>query len=165
MENLIFLLSESWSSLAADQFFSMLAADIETTSPPSVMFEGGATNTFNMFWNALRFFGATILVAVLAWFVTKKMVGANRVGRKSGNLSVVESVNLGGMTTVQLVKAGEKYLVIGVTRERVTLLGEIDKEQIAEPDVTNFSHLNTPFGKVLSRFIKPQDTSGDDNNE
>jgi len=163
MENLIFLLSESWSSLAADQFFSMLVIGAETSTPSAIIGEGSATSTFNMMLTALRFIGATVLVAILAWYVTRRMAGAGKLGKKSGNLSIIDSVNLGGQATVQLIKAGEKYLVIGVTKEHVTLLGEVD--EVTEPEAPNFSHLNTPFGKVLSRFVKPQNTQGDDDSE
>ncbi|MCL2355861.1 MAG: flagellar biosynthetic protein FliO [Defluviitaleaceae bacterium] len=154
MENLIFLLSESWSSLAADRLFSMFAA---SATP--------ATDTFGVIFTWARFILATVLVAVLCWFVLRKMAGANRLGRRAGNLSVVESVNLGGQTAVQLIKAGEKYLVVGVTRERVTFLAEVDKDDITEPATSDFVNLNTPFGKVLSRFVKPQNTPGDDEND
>lgn len=159
MENLIFLLSESWSTMAADQFFSMFIND----SPGFP-----ATNMFNLFLDMLRWIGSTVLVAILAWFVVRKMASAGRLGKKTSNLYVVESVNIGGQAAVQLIKAGEKYLVIGVTRERITLLGEVDKDEITEPELPNFSNLNTPFGKVLSRFVKPKDGPGgniDDKNE
>ncbi|MCL1884787.1 MAG: flagellar biosynthetic protein FliO [Defluviitaleaceae bacterium] len=129
MENLIFLLSENRSSLAAGQFF-----------------------------NLLRFFGATLFVALLAWYCTKLLVGSRaRMGRKSGNLSVVESVNVGGQAVVQLVRVGDKFIAIGVTKERITLLTEVDKEHINEPEPVNLTSLDTPFGKVLSRFMQPKD--------
>ncbi|MCL1862575.1 MAG: flagellar biosynthetic protein FliO [Defluviitaleaceae bacterium] len=138
MENYIFLLSEGGFSPAADPLFGML-------------------------WSMIRFLGATALVAFLAYIATKKMAGARLTGQRSGNLSVVESVNVGGQAVVQLVKAGDKYFVIGVTKERVTLLGEVDNVE----EKVEVQSLDTPFGKVLSRFIKvaPQDESGDESHE
>ncbi|MDR0271842.1 MAG: flagellar biosynthetic protein FliO [Clostridiales bacterium] len=134
MENLIFLLSEGWSTTtAADQFFSIL-----------------------------RFFGATILVAALAYFATKKLAGSRMMGQRNGNLSVLESINVGGQAVIQLVKAGDKFLVVGVTKENITLLSEIDKEHINEPERPDFKNLNTPFAKVLSRFIQPKGSVVDD---
>jgi flagellar protein FliO/FliZ len=166
MENLIFLVSESWSTVAADQFFSIL--QVGTASPSSLDFGGGRTSSglfFGMFWDMFRFLAATAFVAILAYYVTKKMAGANVVGRKSNNLSVVESINLGGHAVVKLVKVGEKYLVLGVTKERVTMLSEVDKEQITELEAQKITVLDTPFGKVLSRFIKPQETQGNDDED
>ncbi|MCL2197718.1 MAG: flagellar biosynthetic protein FliO [Defluviitaleaceae bacterium] len=138
MENFIFLLSEGGFSFTADPLFSML-------------------------WQMIRFLGATALVAFLAYIATKKMVGARFSGQRSGNLSIVESVNVSGQAVVQLIKAGDKYIVIGVTKERITLLGEVDKEQISEN--VELQALDTPFGKVLSRFIKNAPESGGENDE
>ena len=113
-----------------------------------------ADQFFGMFWPMMRFLAGTALVALLAYFVTKKMAGARFAGQKSGNLAIVESINVGGQAIVQLVKAGEKYIVIGVTKERITLLGEVDKDDIVQQAPVDLKTLNTPFGKVLSRFIK-----------
>jgi len=158
MENFIFLLSESWSTMAADRLFSifyLLNAE-----------NGIATPSTRMFFSVFQFFAATFLVAGLAWYATKKLAGARGIGRKAGNLAVIESVNVGGQAVVQLVKAGDKFLVVGVTRERVTLLAEVDKEQIVEPEIPDFKNLNTPFGKVLSRFIQPNEPpKGDEEND
>ena len=136
MENFIFLLSESWSATsAAGQFFSIL-----------------------------RFLAATVFVALLAYYVTKMMAGKRGLGRGGGNISLIETINVGGQAMVQLIKAGDKFLVIGVTKERVTILSEIDKEHINEPEPINFSYMDTPFGKVLSKFTQPKekDDEGDE---
>ncbi|MCL2386692.1 MAG: flagellar biosynthetic protein FliO [Defluviitaleaceae bacterium] len=139
MENLIFLLSESWlATSSASQLFSIF-----------------------------RFFAATILVAILAYFVTKKMAGARGmgIGRRTGNLSIVESINVGGQAVVRLVKAGDKFLVIGVTKERVTLLSELGKEQIDEIETPDFKGLNMPFSKILSRFQNQKDEQRNEDND
>jgi len=189
MENLIFLLSESWSTAAADQFFSMLAYPVEMTARsfdsitypveatarlftlatyptetdvPLRFGEGGSMAS--MFWSMLRFVGATLLVALLAWFATKKLFGGARGGFRRGgeNLSVIESVGLVGQATLHLVKAGEKYFVVSATKERVTFLAEVDKDDIAELENVAPTPMNSPFGKVFSRFIKPKDGNEDD---
>ena len=165
MENLIFLLSESWSTVAADQFFSMFR---DSDSSIAVIFSSGVNRAAsNTFFAMFRFVAATGFVAILAYYATKKMVGSNSIGRKNSNISVIESVNVGGQAAVKLLKVGEKYLVLGITRERVCLLSEIDKEQIVEPEALDLTKINTPFGKVLSRFVKQQDSDrqGNDDNE
>jgi len=150
-------ISESWSTLSADQFFSMF----HFAGSPGAM-ETPVSDRVGQVLGMLRFFGATLFVALLAWFVTKKMAGARGASRETCNLSVVESIGLGGQAAVRLIKAGDKYLLVGVTRERVSLLAEIDKEQIIEHQVVEFSNVNTPFGKVLSRFVQPKDEPGDE---
>jgi len=154
MDNAIFLFAENWSPVVTDQFFSMLTT-MTTERPTGSMFGG-------MLWSMLRFIAAIGFVSILAYYATKKMAGASISGRKSTNISVVESINLGGYATVKLVKAGEKYLVLGVTKERISFLSEIDSEQIVSQETIDFTKLDTPFGKILSRFVKSQDTQGND---
>lgn len=150
-------ISESWSTLSADQFFGMFYF-IGSGGTTETSLSGSVEQMFNVF----RFIAATAFVALLAWFVTKRLAGSAGMARGTGNLVVVESVNVGGQAVVRLVRAGDKYLVVGVTKERVTLLAEIDKEQIVEQQPPDFSNLNSPFGKVLSRFIQPKDAPGDE---
>jgi len=164
MENLIFLLSESWSTAAADQFFSMLTAgSIETAAP--VPIGGGGGSMADMFWQMMRFVGATLLVASLAWFATKKLFGGARGGMRRGgeNLSVIESVGLVGQATLHLVKAGDKYFVVSATKERISFLAEVNGDDIAEQEAQ--TPMESPFGKVLSRFIKPKDGSEDNDDK
>jgi flagellar biogenesis protein FliO len=153
MEKFIFLLSESRAAEAADRLFGVFLTS------------GMPTPSTRIFFSIFQFFAATILVALLAWFATKKLVGARGMGKKAGNLNIVESLNVGGQAVVQLVKAGGKYLLIGVTRERVTLLAEIDKSEVTEPEPIDFKNLNTPFGKILSKYIQKDAPRDEENNE
>jgi flagellar protein FliO/FliZ len=130
-------------------------------------FLGGAEGQlWGMFWSMIRFFAATLFVAILAYYATKKLAGARSgLGRKGGNLSLIESINIGGQAVVQLVKVGDKFLVVGVTKERVTLLGEVDKEQVVEIEAPVYNPMNTPFGKILSRFTEKNKTEDDEGDE
>ena len=118
-----------------------------------------------MLWAFLRIILATVFVALLAYFATKMIAltraraGGGRSGAGFGyvkNLRVVESIAVGGGVMIQLIKAGEKYLVVGVTRERVNLLSELTKEQIEEFES---SPAAVPFSKIFSRFL-PQAKDG-----
>jgi len=139
-------IGESWST--SGQFFGMLNS----------FAAGISTDRFTQVLSIMRFFGATLFVALLAYYATKRMASASRGGVRgdAGNLSVVESVGVGGQAVVRLVRAGDKHFVIGVTKERVTLLGEVDSESITTIPMTA-PELAMPFGKILSRYIQPKD--------
>jgi flagellar protein FliO/FliZ len=155
MENLNILVNEIRPAvMSADRFF-ILSVDTASVNILS-----------GMAWNMVQFIAATVFVALLAYFATKKLAGARGgLGRKAGNLKVLESVNVGGHAIVQLVKAGDKYLVIGVTKERVTMLSEIPAEQIEEIDTTATNSAESPFGKIFSRFVNPKDESNSETDE
>ena len=91
------------------------------------------------------------LVIVLAYFSTKWIAGA-RFAKKGRNLRILESLPLGAQNSLQLVQAGDKVLLIGVTKESVTSLAEIPPESletIQQPSAGgSFDQL---FRKLLNR--------------
>jgi len=150
MPNYELLSPENWTPIPGEQFFSILLTGTPAT---------------NLFMSMLQFVLGTVIVAALAYFVTKKIAGAARGGlsKKGGNITIVESIPVGGYAMVQLVKAGEKYIVIGITREKVTFLTEIDKDEIIEPKPIEYGE--TPFSKIFSKFIKDgRNQGGNDEN-
>ena len=117
------------------------------------------------FWFWFRFIGATVFVALLAYYVLKLMGGARlrQFRRGGGNLQLIDSLSVGVGTVIQIVKAGEKYLVISVTKERVTLLTEVENLEFAAEGEQSFDPSQVPFGTVLAKFMKPKDSTGDEN--
>jgi len=123
-------------------------------------------STSGLVWRFLQIVLATIFVVLLSYYLIKMMaIARGRRGRNSHNLSVVESIAVGQQSMVQLVRAGDKYLVVGVTKERVTLLSELDKAEVHEPKPISFNSADVPFGNVLSRFLSPKDDLDDLNND
>jgi flagellar protein FliO/FliZ len=107
---------------------------------------GSLLSLFGSFFHILLIFALIILVC---WFALRMTGRVRGRGGTSKNLHLVETILVGSQNMVQLVRAGDKYLVIGVTRERVTLLGEVDAEQIRELDPPQ---IGTPFKQILERF-------------
>ena len=109
----------------------------------------------------IRIILATIFVAGLAYFATKLLAlsrGRAAITR-GGNLKVIESIAIGMQSVLQLVKAGDKYLVLGITKERITLLAELSAEEVTEPEPPDFGAVSVPFNKVLQKFL-PKATDG-----
>ncbi|MCL2699105.1 MAG: flagellar biosynthetic protein FliO [Defluviitaleaceae bacterium] len=92
---------------------------------------------------------ALAFVLFLAYYVTRWVAGARYRRGAASNVKVIEGAGLGAHTSVQLVQAGEKFILIGVTRERITFLAEIPKEQISvnETDIPAI-----PFEKYLKSY-------------
>jgi|GEM_PF-799276 len=117
-----------------------------------------ASSAGDLIWRFLQIILATIFVVLLSYYSIKMFaIARGQRGRQGSNLSVIESIAVGQQSMVQLVRAGDKYLVIGVTKEKVTLLSEVDKAIVIEPEPMSFSSADVPFGNVLSRFLPPKD--------
>jgi flagellar biogenesis protein FliO len=103
-------------------------------------------------------------VALLAYYSTKLLASA-RAGRNRGgkrNLELLESVGLGAQAMAQIVRAGDKLFLIGVTKERVTLLAALDGAGVELPEPAGL-RLDASFDKVLQRLMHrgqklPEDT-------
>ena len=119
-------------------------------------------STADLVWRLLQVFLATIFVALLAYY-SLKMMGLARSRRMAGgNLSLIESIAVGQQSMVQLIKVGDEFIVIGVTKENVSLLCTLDETQVTVPEVGNIMPGNINFAKILGRF---QENKGSENKE
>ncbi|MCL2188141.1 MAG: flagellar biosynthetic protein FliO [Defluviitaleaceae bacterium] len=104
-----------------------------------------------------------LFIIALCWFILRLTGAVKRRGTTSGNLELKESIFVASQNMIQLVRAGDKYLVLGVSKERVTLLAELDEKQIKEAEET--PPMGVTFGKVLERFLPPKDEANDGENK
>lgn len=74
-----------------------------------------------------------VFVLMLTYFVTRWIAGYQRTKTAQGNLSVIEAIRVSNNQSIQLLRAGtDKYLVIGVGKEEITLLATLSKEELRE---------------------------------
>ena len=126
----------------------------------SFIFLLGQANMFatGMMWPLLRMFLILAFVLLLAYYVTKLIARSKSRGRDGLNLNIVESISVGSNSFIQLIRCGEKYLVVGITKENVNLLAVLSKEEVTENEPEPIS---MPFEKVLARFMQKKDNEGD----
>jgi len=95
-----------------------------------------------------------VIVCALAYYTTR-LLGSAKFGRRGRNLELIETLGVGTQTFIHIIKSGEKYVLIGVTRNQVTFLKELDADDLTFPDVAQ----TTGFESLLSRFrqFPPED--------
>ena len=71
-----------------------------------------------------------ILVLVITVYTTKFVGGYQRMQGKNRNLEVIETARISNTKYVQIVRAANKYIVIGVGKNEVTMLTEIDEDEL-----------------------------------
>jgi flagellar protein FliO/FliZ len=89
-----------------------------------------------------------IFVLVLAYFTARLTAGVQRGRLKGSNIEVLETIKIAQNKYIQIVRVGEKYFSYIVCKDTVTLLGELDKNEI--PDVEE----DVKFKKVFDRLKK-----------
>ncbi len=116
------------------------------TNPPDVPVTNNFAFIGQLFSTALAF----VFVLILAYYSTKWIASSTRVVRQAkGNIKVLESVSLGFQSSVQLVKAADKYILLGVTKEKITFLTEVSPDDL----VTGEPVQSNPFEKYLNRLL------------
>lgn len=71
-----------------------------------------------------------VFVIGLAYFITKKLASLGALRMQSKNMKILETLQLGINQYIHLVKVGEKILIIGVSKDNISYLCEVDDKMI-----------------------------------
>jgi len=110
------------------------------------------SNTFEVLGRFFYMAVVFVVILVLAYYSTKLVAAAKFSKRGSHNVQIVESVHVGFQSSIQLVKAGSKYFLIGVSKERVTFLTQVDEDGLSFDDAADIKN-NIPFEKYLNKLL------------
>ena len=95
---------------------------------PVLALDSGLGSLLSLIWLLV----CVLVVIVLAWLFTKYVAGrSGTLGMSVGSerFKVLSRLSLGREQSAVLVKAGEKYLLLGVTASQVTVLKELTAEE------------------------------------
>ncbi len=90
-----------------------------------------------------------VVVLAVTYLVTKWVASYQKEKNSCKNFEIIETMRITQNKFIQIVKAGEKYLVIGVGKDEINILTELPKEdiQIRTDDAKPF----LKFKEVLER--------------
>lgn len=91
-----------------------------------------------------------LFVLIVTYVVTKWISKFQKTQSCGTNLEVIETQRISATKYLQIVRAGEKYLVIAVCKDTVTMLTEIPKESIQF--LSNENGFQTDFKDILDRM-------------
>lgn len=99
-----------------------------------------------------------LFVLALTYYVTRWIAGYQKTKTAQGNLSVAEVIRVANNQYIQIVRAGtDKYLVVGVSKDRMTLLATLTGDELRElPSQTaeRPSKTEKGFSDILEEFKK-----------
>ena len=115
---------------------------------------GGLGSLLSLIWMLV----CVLAVIVLAWLFTRYVAGrGGTIGLPAGSerFRVLARLSLGREQSAVLVKAGEKYLLLGVTPSEVTVLKELTSEEAEAVYVPPPDQPAPPsFGEALRTVLK-----------
>ncbi len=105
--------------------------------------------------SAVELLSAFLIFALvlLSTYFTARIVGSFEKQKMTGrNIQVLESLRLTGGKSLDLVKAGDKYLLISESKDRVVYLCELSPEVIVSPENAAEGGVQGPdFKKLLEK--------------
>lgn len=97
-----------------------------------------------------------ILVLAATYYVTNWIAKYQKQSTFTSNMEVMETCRISPNKYLQIVRVVNKYLVISVCKDTVTLLSELSEDEYEPPAVKGSDPANftKEFEKVLQRFKK-----------
>jgi len=100
-----------------------------------------------------------VLIIAASYFVTR-LIGNRESGMSgSANFRSIDAYRLSPNKYLQLIQAGERYFVIAVSKDNVTLICELRKEEIR---FKNSPGMKASFKDILSKMAGKKDTVPED---
>lgn len=96
-----------------------------------------------------------LFVLALTYYVTRWIAGYQKTKTAQGNLSVIEVIRISNNQYVQIVRAGkEQYLVVGVSKDRMTLLATLTQEELKELPQNTEAGISAKAGKGFAEILE-----------
>ena len=116
----------------------------------------GRMDSYLQFLTVLILF---VFVLGITWATTRWIANYQKGRALSCNLEIVETMRITGNKFLQIVRAGNKYLVIAIGKDEIHMLAELTQDEVLtlkKPDMSN------PDFKSLFEKFRKQNAKEDD---
>lgn len=93
-----------------------------------------------------------LFVIAITWFATRYMASIQKQRMDTSNIEIIETSRIGQNKYLQIVRAADKYLLIAVSKDNVTMLAELSKDALQET-MQGQQVLPVDFSAVLKNVV------------
>ena len=115
-----------------------------------ILTASGSLESFVQFITILLLF---LFVLIITYVVTRWVSGIQKIQMTGKNMELVETMRISNSKYLQIVRTGEKYLVIAVCKDTVTMLSELSADEISLSSETEENSLS--FREILDKIKHP----------
>ncbi|MBQ4531523.1 MAG: flagellar biosynthetic protein FliO [Lachnospiraceae bacterium] len=90
-----------------------------------------------------------VFVLALTFYATRWMAKLQKSQYKNSNINVIETFRLSNTKYIQIIKLGEKYIAIAICKDTVTVLTELEENQLEL--MKNTEEMNVGFQEILKK--------------
>jgi len=92
-----------------------------------------------------------LAIVILLFLICAKWFASLRYKGRGRNLRVIESCGVAPQSSVQILRAGERVFLIGVTKDQISILAEITGEAINDGKARNMGIFENYLKHSLSK--------------
>ena len=120
-----------------------------------------AQNSIQSLFELLGLILIFVIVLVVCYYTTRFVAGRQLVQKKIGNFEVVETFPIAQNKYLQLVRMGNKYVVISVAKESIGYITELEEYEVCQIQ-KNTTVSGKSFMEVLSGLTKKTEEKKED---
>ena len=114
----------------------------------------GSTDSYAQFITVLLLF---VLVLGITALTTRWIANYQKQAGTNENIQVIETARIANNKFVQIIRTGEKYFVVAVCKDTVTMLGEISEGQLKKKEKTPVQSFS--FREFLDKAVKRDESA------
>lgn len=111
----------------------------------------------------LTVFLVFILILVLTYLTTRFVGGFQKTGMAYRNFQAIETYRIANGKYLQIVRIGEKYVCIGISKDNITNICELSEEEIVDLSSGSKSFAPDTFKNIIDKAKERIDKGGSRN--
>lgn len=113
-----------------------------------------AAASFSSFFELIGVLIIFLFILVMTYFTTKWLAGYQKGKMFQTNLKVVETLKITTNKYIQIVQAGDEFLVIAIGKDEICLLSKLSREQLKEFPAGDVAETGQPenFKDILDKW-------------
>jgi flagellar protein FliO/FliZ len=112
-----------------------------------------AQNSLQSLFELLGLILIFVIVLVVCYYTTRFVAGRQLVQKKVGNFEIVETFAIAQNKCLQLIRMGNKYVVISIAKDSITYITELEENEVCQIQ-KNAVASGKSFKEILSGFTK-----------
>ncbi len=127
---------------------------------------GGSTGT-NSFWQLAGLVLMLIIILVAAYY-TSRLVGGIKLGQlRKSNFQVIDSYRVTPNKALQIVRIGNKYIVIAIGKDDINFITELDESEVILKEFQQGEKrgFDQSFKQILDKLKNNYDAKADNHED
>jgi flagellar protein FliO/FliZ len=102
------------------------------------------------FWQLIGLVFLLIIILIAAYYTSRYIAGLKMGQLKKSNFQVIDSYRISATKVLQIIKVGNRYLLLAIGKDTISLLTELDEAEVMLREFPQVERLS--FKQILDKF-------------